>query len=154
LPLFLLVTLFPPSAHAELPTAKPATVGMDADRLAHLDEVVKSAIKEGQCPGAVVLVLRQGKVVFRKAYGDRAKQPNAEPMTTDTVFDLASLTKPIATASSVMLLIERGKLRLSDTAATHLPTFGTKGKEKITIEQLLLHTSGLIADNALADYKQ
>jgi uncharacterized protein YbbC (DUF1343 family) len=74
-------------------------------------------------------------------------------MTVDTVFDLASLTKPLATASSVMLLVEQGKLRPSDTVAQHLPAFAAKGKDKITVEQLLLHTSGLIADNPVADYQ-
>src|SRR5262249_1147355 len=78
-------------------------------------------------------------------------RPGARPAA--RVLPLAPLTKPVATAASVMLLIERGKLRLADTAAQHLPAFGSKGKEKITVEQLLLHTSGLIADNALADYK-
>src|SRR5262245_54351414 len=84
-------------ARAELPQAKPAAVGLDAERLARIDAVVASAIKDGQCPGAVVLVLRRGQVVFRKAYGHRATQPKAEAMTADTVFDLASLTKPVAT---------------------------------------------------------
>src|SRR5262249_48663656 len=104
-------------------------------------------------PGAVVLVLHRDKVVFRRAYGLRGKKPAEVPMTEDTVFDLASLTKPIATATSVMLLVEQGKLRISDPVAQPLPAFAARGKDKITIEQLLLHTSGLIADNAIADYK-
>ena len=74
-------------------------------------------------------------------------------MTVDTVFDLASLTKPLATASSIMLLVEQGKLRPSDPVARYLPAFAAKGKDKITVEQLLLHTSGLIADNAVSDYQ-
>ena len=68
-------------------------------------------------------------------------------MTTDTVFDLASLTKPIATATSVMILVERGKLRLEDPAAKHVPEFGCNGKEKVTVFQLLTHQGGLIPDN-------
>jgi uncharacterized protein YbbC (DUF1343 family)/CubicO group peptidase (beta-lactamase class C family) len=75
-------------------------------------------------------------------------------MTLDTVFDLASLTKPIATATSVMILVERGKLRFSDRVAQYLPAFGQNGKEKITVEQLLLHTGGLIADNPESDYQE
>jgi uncharacterized protein YbbC (DUF1343 family) len=114
--------------------------------------VVAKAIADKRAPGAVVLVLHQNTVVFRKAYGDRQMQPTREPMTADTVFDLASLTKPIATATAIMLLIEEGKLRLGDRVAKHLPAFGKHGKEVITVEQLLLHTSGLIADNAVDDY--
>ncbi|MFO0929462.1 MAG: serine hydrolase domain-containing protein [Gemmataceae bacterium] len=140
-------------ALAHLPDARPADVGMDPVRLARIDAAVEQAIAEGRCPGAVVLVARAGKVVWRKAYGLRAQQPRPEPMTTDTVFDLASLTKPIATATAVLLLVERGKLRLDDPVAHHLPAFGANGKGKVTVEQLLLHTSGLIADNSLADYR-
>ncbi|QDU31212.1 Penicillin-binding protein 4* [Anatilimnocola aggregata] len=82
-------------------------------------------------------------------------------MTTNTVFDLASLTKPIATATSVMLLVEQGKVKLDEPVATYLPTFIETGdaeanaaKQKVTVRQLLLHTSGQIADNALRDYLQ
>src|SRR5437870_2107937 len=109
---------------ASLPAAEAATVGLDPDRLAGIDAVVAEAIEQGRCPGAVVLVVRHGKVAFRKAYGLRARKPNQEPMTTDTVFDLASLTKPIATATSVLHLIGQGKLRLEDSVARHLPGFG------------------------------
>ena len=73
-------------------------------------------------------------------------------MTTDTVFDMASLTKPIATATSVMILVERGKLRLDDPVAKYLPDFAQQGKDKITIEQLLTHQGGLLPDNAVKDY--
>lgn len=117
-----------------------------------IDASVTKALEAKRAPGAVVLVLRQGKVVFRKAYGDRQVQPEREPMTVDTVFDMASLTKPIATATAVMLLVEEGKLRLEDPVVKHLPAFGKHGKDKITVEQLLVHVSGLIADNALGDY--
>jgi CubicO group peptidase (beta-lactamase class C family) len=137
---------------SRLADAKPADVGLDAKRLSRIDMVVATAIKEGKMPGAVVLVVRQGKVAFRKAYGRRQIQPLAEAMTTDTVFDLASLTKPMATATSLLLLVERGKLRLEDTVAKHLPDFGKHGKDKITVEQLLLHISGLPAGNPVRDY--
>jgi uncharacterized protein YbbC (DUF1343 family)/CubicO group peptidase (beta-lactamase class C family) len=125
----------------------------DQDRLGRIDAVVKEAIDRGDLPGAVVLVLHHDKVVFRKAYGLRAREPAEVAMTADTVFDLASLTKPVATATSVMLLVERGKVCLSDPVAQHLPEFGKNGKEKVTVEQLLLHVSGLIADNPEADYR-
>jgi CubicO group peptidase (beta-lactamase class C family) len=124
-----------------------------AEGLERIDGVMREAIERGDCPGAVILIVRDGRVVWRKAYGERARQPGAVAMTADTVFDLASLTKPVATATSVMLLIEQGKLRLADSVSDRLPAFGQKGKEKITVEHLLLHTSGLIADNPEADYR-
>jgi uncharacterized protein YbbC (DUF1343 family)/CubicO group peptidase (beta-lactamase class C family) len=124
----------------------------DNERLAGIDVVVTRAIEQDNLPGAVVLILHRGQVVFRKAYGSRSKQPTQVPMTPDTVFDLASLTKPIATATSVLILVEQGKLRFSDRVAQYLPAFGQNGKSRITVEQLLLHTSGLIADNPVTDY--
>jgi uncharacterized protein YbbC (DUF1343 family) len=137
---------------ASLPSADPATAGMDPDRLRHIDRAVEEELAKGRLPGCVVLVARNGMVVFRKAFGHKRLVPERQPMTTDTVFDLASLTKPIATASSILLLAERGKLRLADRVAQHLPEFAANGKDQITIEQLLLHQGGLIADNNLADY--
>jgi uncharacterized protein YbbC (DUF1343 family) len=131
----------------------PAEVGFDATKLDQIDPAMQASIETSQPPGAVVLVMRQGKIAFRKAYGFRGKQPAEVPMTVDTVFDLASLTKPIATATSVMILLEQGKFKLSDRVSRHLPEFGQNGKEAITLEQLLLHTSGLIADNPVEDYK-
>lgn len=135
-----------------LPDAAPAEVGLDAKKLERIDAAVRETIERGDAPGAVVLVVRQGRVAFRKAYGARAEEPAELPMKADTLFDLASLTKPIATATSVMMLIEQGKLRLSDAVAAHLPAFAQNGKERVTIEHLLLHTSGLTADNPLAHY--
>src|SRR5262245_36464161 len=123
------------------------------ERLDRIDGVVREAIDRGELPGAVVLVVHRGEVVFRRAYGLRSKQPAETPMTADTVFDLASLTKPVATATSVMLLVEQGKLSLSDRVAQHLPEFGQHGKDRITVEHLLLHTGGLVADNPEADYR-
>jgi uncharacterized protein YbbC (DUF1343 family)/CubicO group peptidase (beta-lactamase class C family) len=114
---------------------------------------VETAIADKKLPGCVVAVLHKGKVVYRQAFGQRAIQPTPEPMTVDTVFDLASMTKPIATATSVMILVEQDKLDLKEKAATYWQAFGVQGKDRITIEQLLLHTSGLPADNPLAEYK-
>ncbi len=121
--------------------------------LAKIDDAVRAGIERGDCPGAVVVVIHKGRVVWRKAYGDRARQPAVVPMTADTLFDLASLTKPVATSSSIMLLLERGKLSLSDPVSKFVPAFAAKGKDKVTLENLLLHTSGLIADNAESDYR-
>jgi serine-type D-Ala-D-Ala carboxypeptidase len=126
--------------------------GIDRSKLAAIDDLVAEALKRGDCPGAVVVVIHADEVVFRKAYGLRAVKPEPIPMTLDTVFDLASLTKPIATATSVMLLIERGKLSPDDLVSKHWSAFAANGKDQVTIAHLLLHTSGLTADNALADY--
>ncbi|MFO0798347.1 MAG: serine hydrolase domain-containing protein [Gemmataceae bacterium] len=116
---------------------------------AAVDTAVEAALARNDCPGAVVLVVHRDAVVHRKAYGKRAVRPAAEPMTADTVFDLASLTKPTATGTSIMRLIEQGKLKLDDPVAKHWPAFG---KADVTVAHLLLHTSGLTADNALSDY--
>src|SRR5437763_6169044 len=86
----LLLTLVTPTLAATLPTAQPATVGMSAERLAQIDQVVQQAIERKETPGAVVLVGRRGRVVWRRAYGARAVEPAREGMTTDTIFDLRS----------------------------------------------------------------
>src|SRR5207302_2786497 len=130
-----------------------ASVQPQQAHFAAIDTAVEDAISRQQLPGAVVLVVHRGDIVFRKVYGLRSKAPKETPMTVDTVFDLASLTKPIATATSLMILAERGNLKFTDRVAQYLPAFGQNGKENITIEQLLLHTSGLLADNPVADYQ-
>ncbi len=112
---------------------------------------VERAIAAKEVPGAVVVVGRAEETLLEKAFGKRASEPE-EAATLDTVYDLASLTKPIATATSVMKLVERGAVELAAPVARHLPEFGVRGKEAITVEMLLLHTSGLVADNPLADY--
>jgi serine-type D-Ala-D-Ala carboxypeptidase len=104
------------------------------------------------CPGAVVLIVHNDDVAFRKAYGSRAVKPEKAAMTPDAVFDMASLTKPVATGTSMMLLIERGKVKPGDPVARYWPAFAANGKDTVTVEHLLLHTSGLIADNPIADY--
>src|SRR5438046_2745505 len=118
-----------------LAVVKPAEVGMDPERLSRIQPILQEAIEKKQIPGAVVLVVRQGKICFRKAIGFRSLEPTSTPMTADTVFDLASLTKPVATATTLMILLEQGKLRLHDRVAEHLPEFGQNGKDKITVEQ-------------------
>ncbi|MGZ6988529.1 MAG: serine hydrolase domain-containing protein, partial [Thermoanaerobaculia bacterium] len=128
--------------------------GVAAERLARIDGVVSESIARHELPGAVVLVGHRGRTVFRKAYGDRAVEPFAEPMTVDTVFDVASLTKTVATAPSVMILIEEGKLLLSDPVVKHIPEFAPEGgdRAKITIEHLLTHRAGLAPDDPLDLY--
>jgi len=126
--------------------------GMDLSRLARIDDLMTAAIAKGDCPGGVVLVGRGDCVVWRKAYGHRSIEPDKIPMTVDTVFDMASVTKVVATATSVAVLIDRGVLSLSDRAAEFVPEFKPHGKDRITIEQLLIHRSGLIADNPVSEY--
>ncbi|HSG01194.1 MAG TPA: serine hydrolase domain-containing protein, partial [Vicinamibacterales bacterium] len=129
---------------AGLPPAPASGVGLD--RLTRIDEVVEEAIEAGQLPGAVVLVGRGDQVVWQKAFGNRAVVPALEPMTLDTVFDLASLTKVVATTTSVMMLVEQGRVRLTDRVATFIPGFERYGKGRITINDLLTHMSGLRPD--------
>ena len=125
---------------------------MSSERLAKIDEAVLASIERKETPGAVVLVARKGRIVYRKAFGDRAIEPKREPMTVDTIFDLASLTKIVATTTLMMILVERGKVSLADPVALYIPEFGKFGKERITIEQLMTHRAGLPPDNEIADY--
>jgi uncharacterized protein YbbC (DUF1343 family)/CubicO group peptidase (beta-lactamase class C family) len=111
-----------------------------------VDAVIQSAISDGTIPGAVLIVGHDGAVVYRKAYGERALEPRREPMTLDTVFDVASLTKVIVTSTAVMQLVEQGKVRLNDPVAKYLPEFAQNGKDDITLRQLLTHYSGLEPD--------
>ena len=113
---------------------------------AAVDAVLQAAVDHQEIPGAVLLVGHRGKIVFEKAVGMRALMPIREPMTTDTIFDLASLTKVVATAPAVMKLVEEGKLRLDDPVMNYLPGFASNGKDQITIRMLLTHTSGLAPD--------
>jgi uncharacterized protein YbbC (DUF1343 family)/CubicO group peptidase (beta-lactamase class C family) len=117
-----------------------------AVHLAAVDAVIEQAIHDGNIPGAVLIVGHNGQVIYRKAYGSRALEPRREPMTLDTIFDLASLTKVIVTTTAVMQLVERGKVRLNDPVAKYLPEFKQNGKEDITVRQLLTHYSGLEPD--------
>ena len=119
---------------------------MSAQRLAEIDNAVADAISKKQLPGAVVLVARNGRVAWRKAYGSRAVEPAREPMSPDTIFDVASLTKVVVTATSIMILVERGKVRLSAPVSNYIPELKGEGRERITIEHLLTHRSGYAPD--------
>ncbi|GIU81316.1 MAG: DUF1343 domain-containing protein [Acidobacteria bacterium] len=121
-------------------------VGVSSEKLKRIDEVVQAEITNKKLPGAVVLVGRNGKVVYRKAFGNRALVPKVEGMTVDTIFDVASLTKPVATATSIMILLERGKIRLNDTIGQFIPEIKDERAKRVTIRQLLTHTSGYAPD--------
>ena len=114
--------------------------------MARIDGLVADAIAAKAAPGAVVLVGRGDQTTYEKAYGSRATVPSQEPMTLDTVFDVASLTKVVATTTAVMTLIEQGRVRLNDPVASFVPGFDRYGKGGITVRHLLTHVSGLRPD--------
>jgi uncharacterized protein YbbC (DUF1343 family)/CubicO group peptidase (beta-lactamase class C family) len=135
----------PPSA----PQPSPILPAEAADAI---DRAVLAAIAEGKLPGCVVVIGRKDTVVFARPYGYRALVPERERATLETVYDLASLTKPIATATSVMLLASDGRIDLDAPVSRYLPELKGGGKETITTRQLLLHTSGLVVETPIADY--
>jgi uncharacterized protein YbbC (DUF1343 family) len=118
-----------------------------------VDRAVDEAMADRKVPGAVVVIGRHDGVLLRRAYGFREVQPDRVPMTLDTVFDLASLTKPVATATSIMVLVERGLIALGDPLAKYVPECGGDGKGAITLRHLLLHMSGLPADTPTGDFE-
>jgi len=115
-------------------------------QLARMDPVIEEGISQNRLPGAVVLVGRKGKVVWRKAYGARQVEPVRENMSVDTIFDVASLTKVVATATSIMILVESGKVRLNEPLSTYIPEIKGDARDRITIEQLLTHRAGYAPD--------
>ena len=115
-----------------------------------IDRVIDDAIAQGKLPGAVVIIGHEGKIAYRKAYGRRAVVPEPEAMTDDTIFDLASITKVVATTTALMQLFEQGKLRLNDKVTDYIPEF-QGGKSGITLRNLFTHFSGLKPDVPLAN---
>jgi SSS family transporter len=151
-------------SQAEEPASPMATAAKTAQHSAYeftpVSTLLNEAIAAHKLPGAVVLIGHNDKVVFEKAYGLRklAGEPGldgqpsaAEPMTEDTIFDMASLTKCLVTATAIMQLYEQGKLQFDDPVAKYLPDFAANGKDKVTIRQLLTHYSGLPEDVSLKD---
>jgi uncharacterized protein YbbC (DUF1343 family)/CubicO group peptidase (beta-lactamase class C family) len=124
---------------------------VDLKTLETIEPLVTQAIAEKKLPGAVVLIGRGDRILYQKAIGNRALVPAVEPMTLDTIFDLASLTKVVATTTSVMILLEEGRIRLSDRVSTFIPGFERYGKQDITVRHLMTHVSGLRPDLDLAD---
>ncbi len=137
------------AVYAEQPRTGPPP--SPSSRFAAIDQVIEAAIASKQTPGAVVLVGRGDNVLFEKAYGQRVVDPAPDAMTVDTIFDLASLTKVVATTTAVALLIEQGRVRLNDNVSSFVPGFERHGKNGITIRHLLTHVSGLRPDVDLAD---
>lgn len=139
----------PAGSAQSLSTAKPADVGMSDERLAEIHTVINEAVENKYIPGAVILVARKSKVVMRKAYGFSQIKPVRKPMKPEMIFDLASITKPMATAVSMMILVEKGVVRLQDRVRDFVPQFSRFTQTNGTMSgdarlyHLLTHTSGL-----------
>jgi len=116
---------------------------LDQEKLSQIDAVVNEEIAQQNIPGAVICVGQGDEVLYWKAFGDKIIEPNKEPMDKETIFDLASLAKPIATAAAVMVLADQKKIKLDDYVRTYLPAFACRGKEEVQLKHLLTHTSGL-----------
>jgi uncharacterized protein YbbC (DUF1343 family)/CubicO group peptidase (beta-lactamase class C family) len=134
-------TLAAGPATAQEPSNAKATVDFAA-----VDKLVQQQVDDEAITGAVLIVGHGGQIAHQKAFGFRSLSPRPDPMTLDTVFDLASLTKVVATAPSVMRLVQQGHVRLEDPVFRHLPEFGANGKEAVTVRHLLTHYSGLKPD--------
>lgn len=141
----------PAAQHRTVASGKPLERGIDVTRFDEIPPLVEQAIADKQLPGAVVLIGRGDRVLYEKAIGHRALEPSPEPMTLETIFDMASVTKIVATTTSVMQLVENGRIRLNDRVAMYIPGFERYGKGTITIRELMTHTSGLRPDLDLAD---
>ena len=138
----LLVVLCASSAHAQ------ATPSYD---FSEVDSLMQAAVAAKQLPGGVVVIGSGGHVVFHKAYGNRSIDPTVEPLTEDTIYDMASLSKCISTSVAIMQMYEAGKLQFDDPVVKYLPEFAAQGKSNITVRQLLTHYSGLAPDVSLKD---
>jgi len=122
-----------------------AAESLDRSKLFRIDSEIALAMAERQLPGAVLWIEHHSNH-YEKAYGDRALIPEPEAMTKDTIFDLASLTKVVATTPAIMLLVERGRIDLDASASKYIPEFKANGKEPITVRHLMTHVSGLAPD--------
>lgn len=138
------------SLHAQASTTQPTPLTNTYD-FSQIDTLMDAAVTQQHPSGGVVVIGHAGHVVFHKAYGNRSIDPVVEPMTEETIFDMASLSKCLATATALMQLYEQGKFQLDDPVAKYLPAFAVNGKDKITIRQIVTHHSGLAPDIPLKD---
>ena len=151
IPLFfcLVFFVFEPANALQLRYATPGEMGMDPDHLSKADDIIMEAIDSGETPGAVLLIVRDSFIVYNKAWGWMQRHATERKMDPDAIFDLASLTKPVATATAVMKLVEDGRLRLMDPVSDYIPEFagfgliGLPPRERPRIIHLLTHTAGL-----------
>ncbi|MGD2024092.1 MAG: serine hydrolase domain-containing protein, partial [Desulfobacterales bacterium] len=140
------IILSDPLAAASLPISNneaPVAVSADFADFCWIDDLVEEAIRQQRLPGAVILVGQYDRILYRKAFGHRSLVPDPESMTIDTVFDLASLTKVVATTTSIMQLVDSGRISLEDPVTRYIPEFKRHGKSGITVQHLLTHMSGL-----------
>lgn len=157
-----LVIICTPAIYAQSPGtlkhATPESMGMNSKKLAQIDREAQRAIEEGSIPGCVISVVRDDKIVFLKAYGNKQVVPDTIPMTPETMFDLASCSKCVGTTLSFMQLIENGYVRLTDEVSMYIPNFkpwvdpDTGREVDITVQDLMTHTSGLDAYYNQASY--
>jgi CubicO group peptidase (beta-lactamase class C family) len=122
---------------------EPEEAGFDAQRLNAVDTIVRLAIANKAFPGAVLLVAKDGIVVKNSAYGKFTYDADSTSVTPQTMFDMASCTKVIATTSAIMRLVDEKRISLDDPIVKYIPAFGQMGKEKITVYNLMVHNSGL-----------
>jgi CubicO group peptidase (beta-lactamase class C family) len=132
-----------------LPSKEPSAVGMSATRLQKIDRVIARAIKAGGFPGASVVIGRRGASVLERGFGSLTWSNKTPVVASRTIYDLASLTKVVATTTAIMILYDEGKIRLEDPVSKHLPDFSGGAKDDITVQQLLEHRSGLPAGREL-----
>ncbi|HLH09492.1 MAG TPA: serine hydrolase [Terriglobales bacterium] len=142
--LFFFLIFIAASCYAQVSAAGSSSATVN--RFAALDQILEKAVQQQNPPGVVVLVWHNGETVYRKAFGYRSLEPQREPMTMDTIFDMASLTKCMVTATGIMQLVQSGQVRLNDPVAKYIPEFTQNGKQDITVRQLLIHYSGLPDD--------
>ena len=132
-----------------LPSKAPAAVGMSATRLAKIDRVLARGIKAGGFPGGVVVIGRRGATVLQKGYGNLSWSGKSPVVPDETMYDLASLTKVVATTTAIMILYDQGKIHLDDRVSQYIPGFSGGMKDDVTIQMLLEHRSGLPAGRDL-----
>ena len=130
-------------AYLKLGYGSPEEAGIDSRSLQDVDKIIQEAIEQKHAPGAVLLIGKDNKIVYFKAYGNRRIKPRIDPMTKDTIFDLASCSKILGTSTMTMLLLQQGKITLDTKVADILPQFAQKDKGDVTVWNLLTHTSGL-----------
>ncbi|WP_437965637.1 serine hydrolase domain-containing protein [Sorangium sp. So ce260] len=129
----------------ELVRGRPESVGLSSERLEDVFARIQRRVNDGLFPGAVALIARQGRIVGHRAFGTRVRGQH-EPVTLDTLFDLLSITKVLATATSALILVQDGVLRLNDRVADFVPDFAASGKRAITVRDMLRYAAGLPMD--------
>ena len=147
-----LVSAVPPATAAGRSSDLAVATALPRDATARLDRLVEDGIRAGDFPGAVLVIASSQRILYRKAYGARSYEPRTIPNDPSTVYEFASVTKAAITATAVMILVQRGTLRTSDTVARWIPEFAQNGKHGVTIAQMLTHTAGMPPSFKESDY--